>query len=343
MSASPPANPEAAVDLAALPAEPALPPEPTFRSEPPTLEDRVEVPTDRPAVEASAPPAAAESAPGPGAAAPAASAAAQSALDSLAGVVLDAAELANRGAQAAAAVSGELLRATEHLREGQEKFQRQGVIALAGIGTVLFLALVFFLITGVRMNSRINQLDATLLAVAKRAVALNTGLESLEAVNASIGQLAEQVTLVGKNSAEVGARLEQTMKQSEALGTQISAKTAEQVAAGSQGLARQVEGLNARLAAQAGSLQALNRELQALKGSVGNLDKLNRDVQSLVVLQRERHQESAQKSNLPAARPRERELDRPVQYPRPQPLVSPNATSSTLPASGPVVVAPKGN
>jgi len=340
MSAPQPSNPEPTVDLAALPSEPSLPPEPTFKPAPPTLDDRVEAQAEAPPTE----PAAMATSTEPDHSAPAPSAAAaQSALDSLAGVVLDAAELANRGAQAAATVSGELQRATEHLREGQERFQRQSVIALAGIGTVLFLALVFFIVTGVRMNSRINQLDATLLAVAKRAVALNAGLESLETVNASIGQLAEQVTQVGRNSAEVGTRLEQTMKQSEALGTQISTKTAEQVAAGSQGLARQVEGLNARLASQASSLQALNREILALKGSVGNLDKLNRDVQSLVVLQRERNQEAAQKPPVVAPKEREKERERPVQYPRPQPLVSPNAITSTTPASGQIIVAPKAN
>lgn len=340
MSAPQSPNPEPAVDLAALPAEPSLPPEPTFKPQLPTLDDRLATAEDMPA------PQVAEPSPAPAAppaAAPAATAATQSALDSLAGAVLDAAELANRGAQAAASVSGELNRAIDHLREGHEKSQRQHVIALAGIGTVLFLALVFFIVTGVRMNSRINQLDATLLAVAKRAVALNTGLESLEAVNASIGQLAEQVTQVGKNTAEVGARLEQTMKQSEALGTQISTKTAEQVAAGSQGLARQVEGLNARLAAQAGSLQALNREIQALKGTAGSLDKLNRDVQSLVVLQRERAQEAVQRNTATVVKEKERERDRPVQYPRAQPQVSPNATATPPAAGGQIIVAPKGN
>lgn len=337
MSVPQPPKPEPAVDLAALPAEPALPPEPAAKPEPPVLDEMVQAPES--AAPAQAPQAAA---PAP---TPAAPPAVQSALDSLAGAVLDAAELANRGAQAAASVSADLGRAIDDLRQGQDKSQRQNLLVMSGIGVVVFLALVFFIVTGVRMNSRINQLDATLLAVAKRAVALNAGLASLESVNASVSQLSEQVALVAKNTAEVGTRLEQTVKQSETLGTQISSKTAEQVAAGSQGLARQVEGLNARLAAQAGSLQALGRELQVLKGSVGGLDKLNRDVQSLVTLQRERNQEAARKNNTGTERERERQRERDpgVQYPRPQPQVSPNAAGSTPAGSGMIIVGPRAN
>lgn len=340
MSANTPPNAEPAVDLAALPSEPLPPPEPTFKGELPVLDERVRTPDISPTAEAS-PAQSSDPTPPAATAAPAVPAAAQSALDSLAGAVLDAAELANRGAQAAATVSVELNRAIDNLREGHVRLQRQSVVALAGIGVVMFLALVFFIVTGVRMNSRINQLDATLLAVAKRAVALNTGLEALETVNASVSQLADQVALVTKTTTEVGNRMEQTVKQSEALGTQISTKTAEQVAAGSQGLARQVEGLNARLAAQAGSLQSLSRELQVLKGAVGGLDKLNRDVQSLVTLQRERSQETPQRPN--ANPDKERDRDRGVQYPRPQPMVSPNAAGATPATGGMIMVAPKGN
>jgi len=224
----------------------------------------------------------------------------RTALDELASAVLDAAELANRGAQAAAGVSARLHEATQELNTGQLKSQKQMMVIMASIGGVMLLALMFFVVTGIRMNSRLNQLDATLLAVAKRAVALNEGLESLEQATASMAKLTEQVDGLGKSVGEVGGRIDQSVKQAEALTQQIPAKTAEQVASSAKGLAQQVEGLNSRLQAQASAVQGLGREVQSLKATVGNVDKLNREVQSLVTLQRERYLEALQKN---AARP----------------------------------------
>ncbi len=99
---------------------------------------------------------------------------------------------------------------------------------------------------------------------------------------------------------------------------------------------------------QATAVQALGRDVQALKGAVGNVDKLNRDVQALVTLQRERYLEAMQK-NAPAAptapaAAAERERERSVQYPRVQPPVSPNAAPSTTTSpSGAIVVPPRTN
>ena len=265
-------------------------------------------------------------------------------LDQLAAAVLDAAELANRGAQAAASVSGDLHKATAALQATQSRVQKQSYIVMGIVCTVTLLAIMFIVVTGIRINSRINQLDATLLAVAQRAVALNEGLGSIESINESVGKVALQVEILARTTGELGNRIDQTVKQSETVASQIPAKTAEQVAAGNQNLARQFEAMNARLQAQATAVQGLARELQALKGTVGNVDKLNRDVQSLVTLQRERYLEAVQKAappagQAPSAAP-ERERDRALQYPRVQPPVSPNATPSTVNSNGAIVVPP---
>ena len=52
---------------------------------------------------------------------------------------------------------------------------------------------------------------------------------------------------------------------------------------------------------KASAVQALSREVQTLRASVGNVDRLNRDVQALITLQRERYLEALQKA--PAAPP----------------------------------------
>ena len=321
---------------------PITPSDPSFQPQPPVLADVVEPMTvaieppltTAPATEPAAEPVAAV------AVAPAAVAAPSQALNELAGAVLDAAEQANRGAQAAARVTQDMHRLTDALQTTQSSLRRQSYTVMVVVCLITLLTVMFIVVTGIRMNSRINQLDATLLAVAQRAVALNEGLGSLTTINESVGKLATQIEVLARTTGEVGNRIDQTVKQSETLASQIPAKTAEQVAAGNQNLARQFEGMNARLQSQGAAVQALGRDVQALKGAVGNVDKLNRDVQSLVTLQRERYLEAMQKSTAGAERERERSL----QYPRTQPPVSPNAApSTTTNNNGAIVVAPRTN
>jgi len=321
---------------------PITPSDPSFQAQPPVLADVVEsvVPDAEPPVAvAPAPAPAPEPAPAV-AAAPVAVAAPSPSLDELAGAVLDAAEQANRGAQAAARVTQDLHRLTDALETTQSSLRRQSYTVMVVVCLITLLTVMFIVVTGIRMNSRINQLDATLLAVAQRAVALNEGLGSLTTINESVGKLAQQIEVLARTTGEVGSRIDQTVKQSETLTSQIPAKTAEQVAAGNQNLARQFEGMNARLQSQGAAVQALGRDVQALKGAVGNVDKLNRDVQSLVTLQRERYLEAMQKNTAGAERERERSL----QYPRTQPPVSPNAApSTTTNSNGAIVVVPRTN
>lgn len=347
-------NPPSPDADAVTPSEPGFQPAP----QPPVLADVVEPAAAAAVAEAATPAAPAPAAPAAvtpavapavtpaaaPAAAPAVAALPLAGLDELAGAVLDAAELANRGAQSAASVTADLQRATDALQTTHSSVRRQSYVVMGVVSLVTLLSLMFIVVTGIRMNSRINQLDATLLAVAQRAVALNEGLGSLETINESVGKLASQVEVLARATGEVGTRLDQTAKQSETLASQIPAKTAEQVAASNQNLARQFEGLNTRLQAQATAVQALGRDVQALKSATANVEKLNRDVQALVTLQRERYLEAMQR-NAPAgagtnanAAP---ERDRTLQYPRVQPPVSPNATpGTTTNSSGAIVVAP---
>lgn len=290
------------------------------------------------------------------------------ALDKLAAATLDAADLANRGAEAAASVAADLRQAQETARKVQETAHKQALILLVSTTLIMVICMGFFLVTGIRMNSRINQLDLTIDAVVKRVVDLNAGVDSLDQMKASVGALAKEVETLAKASAEVGAKLEGAIRQTEAISNQIPSKTAQQVASSAQGVARQVDALGSRLQAQANAVQALSRDVQALKGTVGNVDKLNRDVQALVTLQRERYLEATQRAQAPAPapapaaasaptaarpapaqlpgtaaapRPAEREpgSDRVLQYPRPQPPSSPNAQPAANP--GVISVAPK--
>jgi hypothetical protein len=232
---------------------------------------------------------------------------------SLAQVVLDSADIASKSAEAAAAASSTLYRATNEFKTLTEVGHKKAQWLLGATGGLLLICLVFFLVMGVRMNSRINQLDTMMLAVGKRVVDLNVGLESLDVVNRSIEGLTAQQVEQAKTQGQIEARINDTLKKSESMVQTVPSETAKQVAASSDNLLKQVQGINNRLQSQAGAVQSLGNEVKALKGAVGNVDKLNRDVEALVTLQKERYLETLQKNSASNNR------ERAVQFPRVNP------------------------
>ena len=192
---------------------------------------------------------------------------------------------------------------------------------------------------GVRLVSRINQLDAMLMAVGKRVVELNAGMESLEGVNQSVKELASQQVALTKSQGQIEGRIDASLKQSESLVQKVPTETAKQVAASSDSVIRQVQGINAKLQSQANAVQSLGSEVKSLKSAVGNVDGLKRDVEALVTLQKERYLETVQKNNASASR------ERAVQFPRytaPKPGEAPTAAPAptTGSATGPAPVKP---
>ncbi len=248
----------------------------------------------------------------------------------LAQIVLDSADLATKSAEAAASASSHLRKTTTEFKELTEDGHKKARLLLIISGSVLILSLIFFLIMGVRLVSRINQLDTMMLAVGKRVVELNTGMESLEGVNQTVKELAAQQMALTKSQGEIEGRIEASLKQSESLVQKVPGETAKQVAASSDSVMKQVQGINAKLQSQANAVQSLGNEVKSLKSSVGNVDGLKRDVEALVTLQKERYLEALQKNNASTSR------ERAVQFPRvngPKPAEG-NATPSQGNAAG---------
>jgi len=248
----------------------------------------------------------------------------------LAKVVLDSAHIATKSATAAAAASRDMHAATQDFRSLTETGHKKALILLGVTGGLLLVCLIFFLTMGVRMNSRINQLDSMMLAVGKRVVDLNAGLESLDVINKSIETLTAQQVEQVKTQGQLETRINEALKKSETMVQGVPGETAKQVAATSDNLLKQVQGINSKLQTQAGAVQALGSEVKALKGAVGNVDKLNRDVEALVTLQKERYLETIQKNNSTQSR------EKAVQFPRVSPAKPADAPPAANPSNNPV-------
>jgi hypothetical protein len=248
---------------------------------------------------------------------------------SLAQVVLDSADIASKSAESAAAASRNMHKATTEFKDLTEVGHKKALILLGATGGLMVICLIFFLVMGVRMNSRINQLDTMMLAVGKRVVDLNVGLESLDVMNRSIEGLTAQQVEQAKNQGQIETRISDALKKSETMVQTVPGETAKQVAATSDNLLKQVQAINGRLQSQAGAVQSLGNEVKALKGAVGNVDKLNSDVQALVTLQKERYLETLQKNSANA----NANTNRAVQFPR----ASPPKPTGEAAANGPAI------
>ncbi len=245
---------------------------------------------------------------------------------SLSSTVLDAADVASQAAKAANEAGQKFNHSSARLTQISKGMGKTSTIVLASTAVLMVISIGFFAAMGVRLISKVNQLDATVMTVGKRAVELNASLESLGLMGEKIAELTVQQEQLAKSQTELEQRIAATLASSTESVQKVPEALAKQMAASTSGVTKQVAGLGAQLKTQAGAVQDLSKEVKALQSKVGDVNVLKRDVQALVTLQRERYLEQLQKQ---AAAAQEAKRPPPVQYPRPAPPTSPKAANST--------------
>jgi hypothetical protein len=270
----------------------------------------------------------------------AASAATQK-IDTLSGLVLDAAELANRSAAAGAAAGAKLLETQTALEAELARVRKHSKIVLGVAGGIAVVSVVMTAAVVTQVASRMAKLDATVLAVGKRYVEMNAGLESLTLLNDSLAEMQVKQDAFAQLQAKLSANLEEASKASQGLVTQVPQATGKEVQARTAALMQQVQSIDSRVQAQGAAVKKMADDVKAMQGQQENLGALKRDVEALVVLQRERYLEAAKAAGVaPAAKgPVVPPPPRTVQYPRPQPP-APEAAAGTTPAPAAPAAAP---
>jgi hypothetical protein len=236
--------------------------------------------------------------------------------------VLDAADVASQAAKAANEAGQKFNQSSARLSQMSQGMGKTSTIVLASTAVLMVISMGFFAAMGIRLISKVNQLDATVMTVGKRAVELNSSLEGLGLMGEKIAELTLQQEQLAKSQNELEQRIASNLAASTESVQKVPEALAKQMAASSSGVTKQVEGLGAQLKSQAGAVQTLSKDVKALQATVGDVNVLKRDVQALVTLQRERYLEQLQKQ---AAAAQEARRPPPVQFPRPAPPTSPTA------------------
>lgn len=260
-------------------------------------------------------------------------------LESLMGIVLDAAEVANRSASAVATTGGHVNRAAEKLIDGAQRTSMQAKLVLGIAGAILVGTAGVFSFMSVQLQNKVSQLDEMMIAVGKRAVDLKRRMETMDDIHAALEDLKlaqENTQSVQQAIEERIARLQDTPRpppkpepepkvaaapkkaepSPEALAArraeaQAKAETARAEAAKSEAanrqLLQQLTTLDAMLKDQSKAVKDLSSQFGNLQGSVANVDSVRKDVEALAAQQKLREKELAQELAAERAR-REKEL-----------------------------------
>ena len=243
--------------------------------------------------------------------------------------VLDTADATNSAADVSRRASSALENGLDHLQkrvnelvDASAKSASLSGRVLLGSVSALLVAIGLFVFMSFQLSDRVAQVDGMMLAISKRVVQMNSGLENFEKMNYSINQLAiKQAQFADKQTLLVQA-VSDAEAATKNLNTEVPDAAAKSVSAQTNVLAGQVKSLKSALMAQGAQLEkvsssvvALGSQLKSFEGQVDNVSKLNADVEALITLERDkyldllRRQVELEESRQPVEEELEEEID----------------------------------
>ena len=237
--------------------------------------------------------------------------------------LLGSAELATRAANLVAKAGVKLHQETQTLVASYKIQQRHGFIMLMSFGSLVLVACILFGWISIRMQSRIVQLDAMLLAVGKRVVAMDDSLATLADTGNTLRDMSAKQDAISNQQARSDVRMDDMLK---AVGEASTGKTNDPK---SSDVIKMLQGMDARIQAQTNLVRAITAQTQNATRPALDASVVRREVEAALRQQRQLQEAAAKSNPMPAsasaaaaaapalvAKPRERV----VQYPRAQAL-----------------------
>ena len=232
--------------------------------------------------------------------------------------LIDSAELATRASGLAALAGGAMQKATVKLTDTYGAAQNLGMICLAVFVALSVVAITLFGFMTYRLQERVAQLDAMLVAVGKRVVTMDDSIELFNNTGTLLGDVSQKQSGLVTSQKQLESRVDDVVK---GLGNMIDAMAKKPVAdhqtqdntkqlqqALEQKIQAQGEILK-QLAAQGQRPVVVQTDAAALKKAAEAAAKSVKDK----IDQEAAARAAATPPPAPPAKPRER----PVQYPRP--------------------------
>ena len=240
---------------------------------------------------------------------------------SMRSTMLDSAELANRAAGLAAQSATDMHGAAHKLIAAQSAQRINGIVVLATFGALMLTSMALFGIMSYRLQSRIAQADAMLLAVGKRIVSMDESMELITGAGETLRDLSSKQDAIVGGQLKLDARLDDIITANQAI-AQAAAKPADTKG---PDMAKLLQALDTKMQNQASALNALSQQVRATPAPPRpDPAALRREIEAAL-----RQQKAAEAASKPAvttppappvpslapAKPKETL----VQYPRAQP------------------------
>jgi len=247
-------------------------------------------------------------------------------METLMGSVLDSAEAATKASATANVSTGNLVKAARKLDDASHRSSKISTIVLSVGGAMLFISVAVFGFMAAQLSKRSAELEGMVLAVGKRVVELNVGLEQFQMINDSIEQLRLTQEAFRDAQIQLTERMNELNGSLQIVQNELPAKAAESVGRQSEAFTARVGEVETQIQSQqkvtadlAKSMQGLAGQVSSMRKQISSVNELNKDVQALVTLQRERYyellQSQAQKASTSNAEMKEKVV---IQYPNPE-------------------------
>jgi len=238
--------------------------------------------------------------------------------------MLDSAELANRAAGMAAKAAGNMHGASTQLIESYSAQKMFLIIVLAVFGLLMVLAITVFAFMSFRLQQRVTQADAMLIAVGKRVIAMDESLEQFSGHGEALSEVASKQEAIISAQTKIELRLDEVMR-----GVQGAVDTITKPVAQDKDkekapdVAKLIKDLDGKLQAQANAISNLSGQVRAVGSAPVRADPaaVRKEAEALV-----RQLKAAEASVKPAApsptspsaapKTPEKPVEKVVQYPR---------------------------
>ena len=259
-------------------------------------------------------------------------------METLIGSVLDATEAATRASASASSSTSNLVKSAGRLTQTADRSSRISTIVLSVGGAMLFISVAVFGFMAAQLSQRTGELESMVLAVGKRVVEMNVSLEQFTAISDSIEQLRLTQEAFRDRTFRLTERVGGMTESLQAVRTEVPISTAESVGRQSEVFTARVSDVEGQIQAQqkitadlAKSMQGLAGQMGALRKQISSVAELNKDVDALVTLQRERYYELLQAQQAVTRNVAPGTSEQPeevlIQYPNPDaPLPLPEQT-----------------
>lgn len=230
-------------------------------------------------------------------------------MQDLKSTLLDSAELATRGASLAVKAGVEMHHAAEKLMTSSVTQQKFNKIILLAFGATMTIALVLFVVMAIRMQSKITQLDAMVLAVGKRVVTMDASIELVSTASDLFKDFSSKQDALTNAQLKLESKIDESMKAA-LVAPDPKSKPVEDT---SKEIKLLFQNLESKIQGQASSIKSISSQIQKLQTSLPDPNSFKRELESASRLLKERQVlDAAPIVSPPVVKPKEKI----VQFPR---------------------------